>query len=62
MGWMGCVWGCVQGGRHLKMRGEVEGKVGRSEERGMWAKENWGLVFVAAQLWDENHNQQQKKT
>jgi len=29
------------------MRREVDG---RSEERGMWAKENWGLAFVATQL------------
>lgn len=63
MGWVGCVLGLCTRGSHLKRRGGGGWKeVGRSEERGMWAKENWGLVFVAVQLWDENHYQQQKKT
>ncbi|KAI9548071.1 hypothetical protein NQZ68_013090 [Dissostichus eleginoides] len=51
MGWMGCVRGSR--GSHLKMWGVwgwMGGKVGLSEERGMWVKENWELVFVAAQL------------
>lgn len=69
MGWanggMGCVFGVVyKGGESPKEEegGRWKEKVGRSEERGMWAKENRGLVFVAVQLWDENDSQQQKKT
>lgn len=29
----------------------MEEKVGGSEERGMWVKENGRLVFVSVQLW-----------
>lgn len=55
---------CTRGGESPKEEegGRWKEKVGRSEERGMWAKENRGLVFVAVQLWDENDSQQQKKT